>query len=348
MFAEDIGILPNRLFLKLLDAAVKSPESFEHLSAQLFTAMRDKNGFVGFERVPWFNGGLFDSAETLPLSGTELKRIRAAAKLDWSDIDPSIFGTLFERGLDPEKRSQLGAHYTDTAKIEMLLEPLLRQPLEKEWEDVRQRIMKLMDTYKNHQTQASRTKAFNQAEKLSQNFLKRLNEIRVLDPACGSGNFLYLALKLLKDFEHQVILEIENLGLNREIPQVGPQAVLGLEISPYAAELARVTVWIGEIQWMKQNGFEPHENPILRPLNNIQCVDSLLIRKPHPMAREESEEGNDSEELTVCHSRESGNPEEKETDWPETDIIVVSPPFLGDKKLLGELGETYTSDFRKG
>ena len=99
---------------------------------------------------------------------------------------------------------------------------------------------------------------------------------------------------------------------------------------------------------MKRNGFEPHENPILRPLGNIRCVDSLLIRKPRPMAREEPEEGNDSEELTVCHSRESGNPEEKETDWPETDIIVVSPPFLGDKKLLGELGETYTSDFRKG
>jgi hypothetical protein len=99
---------------------------------------------------------------------------------------------------------------------------------------------------------------------------------------------------------------------------------------------------------MKQNGFGPHDNPVLRPLNNIQCIDSLLSRKPRPMAREESEEGSDSEHLPVCHSRESGNPEEKETDWPETDIIVVSPPFLGDKKLLGELGETYTSDFRKG
>ena len=151
-----------------------------------------------------------------------------------------------------------------------------------------------------------------------QHFLERLHAFRVLDPACGSGNFLYVALRTLKDLEHQVMLEAEALGLQRGFPAVGPEAVAGIEINDYAAELARLTVWIGEIQWMIGHGYNLNEQPILKPLNQILCRDALL------------------------------NDDGIEATWPATTVIVGNPPFLGDKKQLAALGDAYiaTSPFK--
>ncbi|MEH6661778.1 MAG: class I SAM-dependent DNA methyltransferase, partial [Parasphingorhabdus sp.] len=255
--------------------------------------------------------------------------LRTAAHLDWSEVDPSILGTLFERGLDPAKRSQLGAHYTDRAKIMQIVEPVIIRPLEAEWNEARTRMEALIDKAPKATAEkllrgkelAKRTKALNEAATIHRDFLTRLTAFRVLDPACGSGNFLYVALLSLKDIEHKANLEAEVLGLTREFPRVGPESVLGIELNPYAAELARVSVWIGEIQWMRRNGFAAAKNPILRPLGTIENRDAVL---------------------TIDRD---GKPQRAK--WPEADVVVGNPPFLGNKKMIRELGEDYTVALRR-
>jgi type II restriction/modification system DNA methylase subunit YeeA len=308
MFAEDIGLLPNQMFSRMLEHAVARPDEFVELAQDLFRAMQS-GGRVGFEHVEWFNGGLFDTNEALPLDPQDTKLVLKAAHLDWSDIDPSIFGTLFERGLDPDKRSQLGAHYTDRDKIVMLVEPVIIRPLQGEWEEVRVEIAQQMESFQKGRAASVRSRAYNVAQALHNRFLERLKRIRVLDPACGSGNFLYLAILALKDFEHKVNLDAETLGLGRQFPVIGPECVKGIEINPYAAELARVTVWIGEIQWMRRNGFDVARKPILRPLDTIECRDAVL------------------------------NPDGSEAVWPPAEFIVGNPPFLGGKLMRSGLGD---------
>ena len=276
MFAEDVRLLPDHMFRRMLEHCQAQPSEFESLARDLFGAMR-AGGRIGFERVAWFNGGLFDGDTALALDRTDVSDLLEAAKLDWSDIDPSILGTLFERGLDPAKRSQLGAHYTDRDKIMQIVTPVVVEPLLAEWAGTRIRIENLLAKAPQETPErllrgkelAARTKALNEAGGLHRAFLERLAAYRVLDPACGSGNFLYLALLAIKDIEHRVNLEGEALGLPRGFPRIGPECVFGIEINPFAAELARVSVWIGEIQWMRRNGFEAAQNPILKPLANM-------------------------------------------------------------------------------
>jgi type II restriction/modification system DNA methylase subunit YeeA len=315
MFAEDTDLLPNKLFEAMLLAARPDPASFATHASTLFAAMRG-GGLVGFQRVDWFNGGLFDDDTALPLERTDLDDLIAAARLNWSQIDPSILGTLFERGLDPGKRSQLGAHYTDRDKIMKIVNPVIVAPLLAEWAETKAAIEAAIARSKVAKSPAAATRAHNEALALQTGFLERLKAFRVLDPACGSGNFLYLALRALKDIEHRANLEAEVLGLPRAFPAVGPEAVRGIELNPYAAELARVSVWIGEIQWMRGNGFEAGRNPILRPLETIECRDALL------------------------------NPDGTRAEWPDADVVVGNPPFVGNKKMIGELGEVYVEKVR--
>ena len=308
MFAEDVELLPNKMFERMIKAARPDPASFATHAKALFGAMKE-GGLVGFEKVDWFNGGLFDNDDVLPLEWEDLDDLIRAAHLDWSDIDPSILGTLFERGLDPTKRSQLGAHYTDRDKIMQIVNPVIVEPILAEWAEVKAQIEDLIDKapkatkHKLLTTsqKAAVTRALDKAEALHQAFLDRLKAFRVLDPACGSGNFLYIALLELKNIEHRVNLEAEALGLPRGFPQIGPEVVLGIELSAYAAELARVSVWIGEIQWMRRNGFETAKNPILRSLKTIENRDAVL------------------------------NPDG--TRWPKADVLLESA-VLGNKKMV--------------
>jgi hypothetical protein len=210
--------------------------------------MAERDGLVGITEIPWFNGGLFNDDTALPLEADDIALLQRAAELDWAEIDPSIMGTLFERGLNPDKRSQLGAHYTSRDMIERLIDPVIRRPLQAEWQET---LARMKDTLATKPARARGTKNATgprEADRLFHAFLDRLRAFRVLEPACGSGNFLYLSLLALKDLEHQAMVEAEALGLQREFPQVGPEAVLGIEINPFAAELARVSVWIGHIQ----------------------------------------------------------------------------------------------------
>ena len=310
MFAEDVGLLPNNLFTRMLDQATRRPPDFPDLARDLFGAM-SVGGRVGFESVAWFDGGLFDDDSALPLTRAEIETVRNAGALDWTEVDPSILGTLFERGLDPDKRAQLGAHYTDRDKIMLIVEPVIIRPWLAEWETTKNLIGAELD-YAEAARQRGRagaaaeeTRRRDRAERLLRDFLERLRAFTVLDPACGSGNFLYLALQALKDLEHRVQLESAALGLDRQFPTIGPANVKGIEINPYAAELARVSVWIGEIQWMQRNGFAEARDPILQPLDTIECRDAVLA------------------------------PDGNEPDWPDADVVIGNPPFLGNPNAPG-------------
>jgi type II restriction/modification system DNA methylase subunit YeeA len=317
MFAEDVDLLPDKLFKRMLEASAEEPESFAANAQKLFAAMAKEGGRLDFKRIEWFNGGLFDDDAALPLTKADIKVALAAANRNWSNIDPSIMGTLFERGLDPGKRSQLGAHYTDPEKIMLIVNPVIVEPLTREWEAKRAEIAERIEQSRKAGSKGARTTAYNKAVEIKTLFLERLKNFRVLDPACGSGNFLYLALKELKDIEHRVNIECEQMGLERGFPVVGPECVKGIEINPFAAELARVSVWIGEIQWMREHGFDASRNPILKPLETIECRDALL-----------NEDGSEAE-------------------WPEADVIIGNPPFLGDRRMIGVLGEAYVSTLRE-
>jgi type II restriction/modification system DNA methylase subunit YeeA len=317
MFAEDEGLLARGLFTGLLGKAGDDTQRAANRLAALFTAMQT-GGDYGDETIAWFNGGLFQTVDVPPLLKDDVAALHRAAGMDWRNIDPSIFGTLFERGLNPGKRSQLGAHYTDPATIMRLVEPTVVRPLAAEWQAAREKIAARMAKSKKQGD-----KAWKDAAALFHHHLERLRNFRVLDPACGSGNFLYLTLKALKDLERRANVEAEALGLQRQVSiEVSPANVLGLELDPYAAELARVTVWIGEIQWMLRNGYPVATQPILRPLDTVENRDALVKVSPGGTAVEEAE-------------------------WPECDAIVGNPPFLGDKMMRGELGAEYTDALRK-
>ena len=324
MFAEDVGLLPDNLFTKMLKASRTRPERFEVNARKLFGAMAT-GGDLDFTPIDWFNGGLFADDFALPVEAKDIDELLSAAERDWSQIDPSILGTLFERGLDPAKRSQLGAHYTDREKIMMIVKPVIIDPLEAEWAEALAKMTALIEsapkrTAERLLTLAEKRKAEklkDEAAALHSAFIERLVNFRVLDPACGSGNFLYVALRSLKDIEHRANLDAEALGLPRGFPRVGPECVLGIELNPYAAELARVSVWIGEIQWMRRNGFDAAKNPILRNLDTIECRDAVLDEATGERAR-----------------------------WPEADVVIGNPPFLGAKWMLDRLGTAYTEQLR--
>ena len=310
-FAEDVGLLPGRLFERLVGNQNADADTLRRGLQGLFTTMRD-GGLFGADSIAWFNGGLFQKVEVPPLTAMDVAALRNAAALDWSAIDPSIFGTLFERGLDPKKRSQLGAHYTDPATIMRLVEPVVQRPLRAEWERVKTVIATHIGKHKR-----TGDAEYRRANDAFVAYLEKLRSFRVLDPACGSGNFLYLALKSLKDIEHQANIEAEALGLQRQVDAyTSPANVLGIELNEYAAELARVTVWIGELQWRLQHGYPFKVNPVLDPLDQIECRDALM------------------------------NADGSETAWPQVSVVIGNPPFVGDKKMRAELGDVYTEALR--
>jgi hypothetical protein len=378
-FAEDVGLLPARMFERLVNNRHITPDKLSQGLADLFTAMAS-GGMFGADDIPWFNGGLFKRIDVPTLSILDVTELRNAANLNWSAIDVSIFGTLFERGLDPAKRSQLGAHYTDTATIDRIIDPVLRRPLLQKWKLVALDIQGL---------QAKSTKkgdkAYRDAKARFIGWLEELANYRVLDPACGSGNFLFLGLKALKDIEHKSHLDAAALGLDREADLVtGPHNVLGIELNEYAAELARVTVWIGELQWRMAHGYEFKTNPVLEPLDHIECRDALLAFPefpPLPPGEGMGEGGSHvepgvpevalepgaqdarfepgawaaqmSQPLNAPFLKsaatsappaplsDGGSPTVTEATWPTANVVIGNPPFLGGSKKRRELGDDY-------
>lgn len=310
LFAEDLGLLTNKLFTTLIERQQANRKHFMDGLRTLFTTMRD-GGFFGPDRIPHFDGGLFDDNFVPELPGDIIHHLLKSARQDWSAIDPTIFGTLFERVIDEDKRAQLGAHYTSRDDILLIVEPVLMKPLRDEWRELRNWCRQQPTNPDN------RPAVF---DRLAQ-FAHRIATIRVLDPACGSANFLYVSLRLLLDLQKEVITFAAAHGLGVINLSVSPAQLYGIEINPYAHELAQITVWIGYLQWRKENGFSDFTEPILRPLHNIERKDAILAFD------------------------EQGRP--VEPTWPEVDVILGNPPFLGSRKMRPIFGDVYCNGLQK-
>src|SRR6202790_465780 len=312
-FANSVKLLPDGFFPKLLKRAGQRPDRAQENFNSLFEAM-EHGGEFDLTDIAHFNGGLFDGRRAIRLDCGDIGLLIAAASLDWSQIDPTIFGTLFERFLDPDKRAQIGAHYTDPEKIMMIVEPVILRPLRAEWEIARADTEKLVEAAHLKKGRAF-DNAMAKAEEPRAKFLERLRKVTILDPACGSGNFLYLALQGVKDLELKANLKCGSRALTPPIPVIGPEIVHGIEINPLAAELARTTIWIGDIQWRIRNGIYANPQPILRKLDTIECRDALITK---------NEDGSFVE-----------------AEWPTAEFIVGNPPFLGGKILRSGLSSEY-------
>ncbi|MEX2186952.1 MAG: DNA methyltransferase [Pirellulales bacterium] len=327
MFAEDIKLLPDNIFTRTLQSNTSDLGRLAKRMAGLFTAMAEGGDF-GPDSILYFNGGLFADADVVELRPDELKIVAEVNAVDWSNVEPSIFGTLFERTLDPAKRSQIGAHYTSPDDIKTLLEPVVMTPLRREWQAAREKCDELWKKVKANAKPVAlpkkgrraatatprESKAVKDHNRLIQDFVERLSHLSILDPACGSGNFLYVAINLLLDLEKEVIVYAAQHSLNL-LPHVRPTQLSGIEINPYAQQLAQVVIWIGYLQWMHHNGFNPPRNPVLEPIESIRRMDAILdLSDPE-------------------------NP--KEPEWPKADFIVGNPPFLGGKLLRTHLGDEY-------
>lgn len=319
LFAEDVGLLPKKLFGEVLQATRRDPELFARYVRELFESMVGGGNFL-LKTIRHFNGGLFDDAKVVPLTVEEIGLLAEASRLDWSSVEPAIFGTLFERSLDPSQRARLGAHYTSRDDILAVVEPVLMAPLRREWDEVREKAEAEGEKARSSSGRAAQN-ALRRAEGLLRAFAERLRGIRVLDPACGSGNFLYVALGELLDLEKEVSIFAEKVGAGSFFPEVSPEQLHGIETSPYAHELAQVAIWIGYLQWMADNGFGSPGEPVLGPMTNIKEMDALIER--------------------------GGDGAFREPEWPQADVVVGNPPFLGDKKMRPELGNGYVEDLRK-
>lgn len=314
LFAEDIGLLPKELFTQLAINTRRQPSVFTGQIRQLFGAMAS-GGWFGFNEIRHFDGQLFDDDDALELNSDALDILAKVGMLDWSNIEPSIFGTLFERSLDPDRRTQLGAHYTDKEDILLVVEPVLMTPLRRRWNQVQTEALAIAQERDLAETKQARTRHQKEIAYILTNFADEIAHVQILDPACGSGNFLYVALKQLLDLEKEVVNLASILGLTRFFPSVSPAQLYGMETNPYARELAQTTIWIGYIQWLRENGFGIPVEPILKPLNNIVLMDAILTYD------------------------EVGKPIEPE--WPEADVIIGNPPFLGSRIMRPMLGDEY-------
>ncbi|HZB87498.1 MAG TPA: DNA methyltransferase, partial [Terracidiphilus sp.] len=320
LFADSIGLLPENLFRKMLTLERGKPAGFSRKLRQLFAAMSASGSSFGMYDIHYFNGGLFADDKVFDLIEPDLAALRAAANLDWSTVEPAIFGTLFERSLDPGKRSQLGAHYTSREDILLIVEPVVMAPLQRRWLEVKAEAREIAA-----KAQQAKGGAYNKLRAQLQDklfaWVEELSRVRVLDPACGSGNFLYVALRRMLDLWKEAQVFAAAHGIPTFLPfQVSPAQLYGLETNVYAHELASVVVWIGYLQWLNDNLIGWPTEPILRKLDNIQHRDAILAHDAN------------------------GTPVEPA--WPEADFIIGNPPFLGDKKMRGELGDKYVDELR--
>ncbi|MGI4854026.1 MAG: DNA methyltransferase, partial [Janthinobacterium lividum] len=318
LFADSIGLIPNNVFRKLVEGSHRSRVMFNTQLPQLFEAMSNKDSYFGAEIIPWFNGGLFRGNDTIDLNTADCDILRKAAKNDWSQIEPSIFGTLFERSLDAAKRSMIGAHYTSPEDILMLIEPVVMTPLRREWVKTQTAIEEALAAEEG-QTQRRNLRANRPANKLLTDWAESLSKLRILDPACGSGNFLYIAMKQLLDLWE----EARTFGLKRGLvlpveSMPTPAQLYGIEIDFYAHEIASAVVWIGLLQWKRDHSYNDQAKPILERLSNIEHADAIM------------------------RYDENGRP--YEPSWPEADYVVGNPPFLGGNRIRRQLGDRYTED----
>ncbi len=330
------------MFRFLTEGAKTGPEEFVPQLEALFRAMDGQVRTYILQPVPYFNGRLFadtspganDGTQALDLTQVPgaIELLGEASESDWRYVNPTIFGSLFEGALDVSKRAQLGAHYTSEADIRLIIEPVLMQPLYRQWDEIRGEAEPLLQTYLNAETPRAAQQAKDRLISLHKTMMDSLEKTLVLDPACGSGNFLYMSLRALKDLEARVRKTFEPLGLPfRDV--VTPRQLYGIEKDEFAAKLAQVVVWIGYLQWRYEDEGVLHpllkatSSPHPRQLPNPICQDKNSPDEPDPNQCAHS----------ILRYDADGKPYEPE--WPEVDVIVGNPPFLGGKRMRTELGD---------
>jgi hypothetical protein len=336
MFAEDVELLPKDSFREILKRCKDNPSLFPRLVEQLWAAM-DKGGFAyAIELdVKRFNGYLFKNRTVLPLPRQEIGELYEAARKDWKLVEPAIFGTLLEQALNPVERKKLGAHYTPRAYVERLVVATILEPLKAEWANVQ-----ATAEGKRGEGDAKGAAALVQA------FHEKLCNIRVLDPACGTGNFLYVSLELMKRLEGEVLEALASLAgqarfAGYELKTIDPHQFLGLEVNPRAAAITELVLWIGYLQWhFRTRGGTPPE-PILRDFQTVKVADAVLAwdtkellcdERARPITRTDAE----GKKFEIYRYKNPKRPE-----WPEADYTVGNPPFIGGKDIRGRRGEDY-------
>ena len=364
MFAEDVQLIPDGSFTNFLTRMQKRPENFAPNLSSLWQAM-DKGGLAGVlgeagETVLRFNGYLFKDTSAIALNADEIGLLIEAATHKWNHVEPAIFGTLLERALDGKERAKLGAHYTPRAYVERLVMPTIMEPLRADWAGVQAAAGQLIEAGKAGEAHA-----------VIEKFHAQLAQTKVLDPACGTGNFLYVALARMKELEGEVIgrlAELEPDGEKQTVAELSghtitPENFLGIEINPRAAAIAQLVLWIGYLQWhfrVNGEGKVPPE-PVLRDVKTIENRDALITWDRKVLERDEHGKPLtrwDGETLKVHPVTGKNVPDEdarveveryvkpKQSKWPKADFIVGNPPFVGNKRMRDRFGDGYTEAVR--
>ena len=356
-FAENVKLLPAGGWTGLLDSLKDDVQNFPRMVSSLWQTMNE-GGFSPIlrEHVLKFNGGLFESVEALPLEARQLGLLIDAAKSDWSEVEPAIFGTLLERALSPSERHRLGAHYTPRVYVERLVVPTIVEPLRYDWNSVQAAAVALRNAGKTDEAVA-----------VVKSFHKQLCNTRILDPACGSGNFLYVSLEHLKRLEGEVLDTLHALGESQEALEhtgltVDPHQLLGLEINPRAAHITDLVLWIGYLQWhFRTRGDSQPPEPVIKRFHNIEHRDALLeYTKTEPALDDEGQPITqwDGETKRIHPTTGEEIPDEtarkpvlkylnpKKAQWPKADFIVGNPPFIGPALMRASLGDGYVEAVR--
>jgi hypothetical protein len=358
MFAEDVGLLPERVFTEHLEKEwIPHPERFPADVEALWQGMNVGKYVFGIGQLLRFNGGLFTAPSGLALTKAHLTLLLEAAKCNWADVEPAIFGTLLERALDPVERHQLGAHFTPRAYVERLVKPTIEEPMREDWDVVRTEAHKLVIDGKTAE-----------AIKVVRDFHHRLCHTRVVDPACGPGNFLYVTRDLFKRLEAEVLALLKELGdktdfLNVEGLSVTPQQFLGIEVKPWAKEIAELVLWIGYLQWhYRTHGKTPPREPVLHDYKNLECRDAVLAydreelvcdpKTAKPTTRWDGRTYKKSPVTGEDVPDESARTElyryvnPRKAEWPEAEFVVGNPPFIGKLLMQDSLGQGYVKALR--
>ena len=317
MFAEDCGLLPHDSFSSLLTRLEQAPDSFAPTLTDLWKTMQAGGQSDTLSAKVLRFGSFFDNAQALVLNKEQLALLREAASANWSAVETSIFGTLLEQALTPQERHRLGAHYTPAAYVERLVLPTIIEPERALWEEAKDAALAKV-------IQGDSQGAIAEIEA----YYKHLAGITVLDPSCGSGNFLSVALNLLKDLEGEVVQALRTMGLSDlQIQQkgysVGPHQMRGIEIVQRAADISELVLWISSLQrhYKVHGNITPPES-LLQLSRSVECRDALLIRDADGSVR-------------------------RAAPWPKADYIVGNPPFIGSQRMRSALSDSYTEALRE-
>jgi hypothetical protein len=347
MFAEDIGLLPGEPFRHMLERCGDEPEAFPEQATALWKAMDEGTKF-DWKQLLRFNGHFFHDFEALPVSKEAIFVLRLAAEADWQDVEPAIFGTLLTRALDPAERHRLGAEFTPREFVERVVRPAVEEPIRERWQAEQAAVLQLKEAGKKKE-----------AEKRLRNFHGWLKSLQFLDPACGSGNFLYVTMHLVKLVEVEVLRELEDVTGKHELlfEEVHPKQFHGIEIKLWAREIAELVLWIGYHQFWKTHHTHRPQEPILEDTGTIECRDAVLVwdeirhdpsrdrPDPTPRTRHPVTGNLVPDPKTTLKYMDYVKPQKAM--WPTADFIVGNPPYIGNKRMREVLGDGYVDSLRK-